>query len=237
MIDGVIFDKDGTLFDFRRTWGEWSARLLHELSGGDEARAVRLGGFIGFDLPSREFAPDSPVIAETVDRIAARLVPHLPGRNIAGLIEEMNDLSARASLAEVVPLRPCLSALRSRGLRLGLVTNDAEAPARAHLDQAGVADLFDFVAGFDSGYGAKPGPGPLLAFAAAQGLAPGRVAMVGDSLHDLHAGRAAGMRPIAVLTGIAAHDDLAPHAEIVLPDIGGLAAWLDSTAPGKAGAA
>ena len=54
--------------------------------------------------------------------------------------------------------------------------------------------------------------------------------MVGDSLHDLDAGRAAGMRPVAVLTGIARAGDLAPHAEVVLPDIGALPAWLDAQA-------
>jgi phosphoglycolate phosphatase len=51
--------------------------------------------------------------------------------------------------------------------------------------------------------------------------------MVGDSLHDLHAGRAAGMRTVAVLTGMASHADLAPHADLVLPHIGHLPDWLD----------
>jgi phosphoglycolate phosphatase len=69
-----------------------------------------------------------------------------------------------------------------------------------------------------------------LAFAAFTGLDPAEVLMVGDSRHDLEAGRAAGMRPIAVLTGIARAADLAPHAEAVLPDIGALPAWLDARA-------
>jgi len=50
--------------------------------------------------------------------------------------------------------------------------------------------------------------------------------MVGDSLHDLHAGRAAGMQCVAVLTGVAEAAELGPAADIVLPDIGHLAAWL-----------
>ena len=116
-------------------------------------------------------------------------------------------------------------------MKLGLATNDAEAPAHQHLRIAGVHDLFDFVAGFDSGYGPKPAPGQLLAFAARFGLQPSRVVMVGDSLHDLHAGRAAGMRVVAVLTGIAKADTLAPHADAVLPDISGLGPWIDSLVP------
>ena len=134
------------------------------------------------------------------------------------------------AMTEAVPLVPLLSALRARGLRLGVATNDSEAPARAHLAAHGLTGLLDFVAGCDSGYGPKPGPGMCRAFAATQGLDPGRVFMVGDSRHDLEAGRAAGMRTIAVLTGIATAQDLAPLAEAVLPDIGALPALLDRQA-------
>jgi phosphoglycolate phosphatase len=66
-----------------------------------------------------------------------------------------------------------------------------------------------------------------LAFAAACGIEPRRVAMVGDSRHDLQAGRAAGMRTVAVLTGIAGARDLSPLADVVLADIAALPGWLD----------
>ena len=39
-------------------------------------------------------------------------------------------------------------------------------------------------------------------------------------------GRAAGMRTIAVLTGVAKREDLAPHADVVLTDIGAIPGWL-----------
>ncbi|MFN3936198.1 MAG: HAD family hydrolase [Gemmobacter sp.] len=227
MIDAVIFDKDGTLFDFRRTWSDWSVRLLDELSGGNPAMAAILGQAIGFDPTRREFAPDSPVIAATPTEIGVVLLPHLPGVTLAELVERMNRLSETVPLAAAVPLGPLLEDLRRRGLRLGLVTNDAERPARMHLAAAGIAALFDFVAGFDSGHGAKPAPGPLLAFARMLGADPGRMLMIGDSPHDLIAGRAAGMRTLGVLTGIADSASLAPLAEAVLPDIGHLPPWLD----------
>jgi phosphoglycolate phosphatase len=119
-----------------------------------------------------------------------------------------------------------IAALKERGVVLGVMTNDAELSARAHLESAGVLDGFAFVAGFDSGYGAKPDPDPLLAFCKAAGVDPSRAAMVGDSEHDLVAGRAAGMRTLAVLTGMAGADELSPHADAVLPDVGHIPAWL-----------
>ena len=108
------------------------------------------------------------------------------------------------------------------------MTNDSEFAARAQLRSAGVERHFTFVAGFDSGFGAKPAPGPLLAFAEQAGLDPSRVAMVGDSLHDLHAGRAAGMQTLGVLTGTALAHDLAPHADVVFDHIGHIPGWLAS---------
>lgn len=232
-MDGIIFDKDGTLFDFQRTWAEWSARLLLSLTSEDRDAARHLGHVIGFDLETRQFAADSPVIAGTPLEIAAHLLPHLPGARHESLVAQMNLLAAEVPLAESVPLRPLLEGLRARGLKIGLATNDAEAPAFAHLRRAEVLDLFDFVAGCDSGYGAKPSAGQLLGFCAKLDLAPETVVMVGDSLHDLVSGQKAGMQRIAVLTGIATEADLAPHADAVLPDIGHLPAWLDAQQPGR----
>lgn len=226
-IRGIIFDKDGTLFDFQASWGLWALRFVNDLAGGDPVRAEELARAIRFDIASRSFHPDSPVIAGTPAEIAEPLLRHLPGATPGGLIARMNLLSAEAPMVEAVPLRRLFEALRARGLRLAVATNDGEIPARAHLERAGIADLVDFVAGFDSGHGAKPEAGMLLAFAQAFGLAPAEVLMVGDSLHDMAAGRAAGMPTVAVLTGIARAPELAPAADVVLPDIGHLPALLD----------
>lgn len=229
-IHGLIFDKDGTLFDFRATWAGWTRQMLAELSGGSDDLAFRLGDAVGFDLVHGTFHPQSPIIANTPPEIAEILLPHLPGTELAAVVARMNAVAATTRQVAVVPLVPLFETFLARGLKLGLATNDAEGPAAEHLRRAEIARFFHFVSGFDSGYGAKPDPGPLLAFAAGHGLAPANVAMVGDSLHDLVAGRAAGMRTVAVLTGIALARDLSPLADVVLPDIGHLPAWIDSMA-------
>ena len=232
VIRGVLFDKDGTLFDFHATWSRWSAALIAKLADGSAAKAAELAQAMAYDLSTGRFGRHSPVIAGTPPEIADLLLPHLPDLNLAALVTQMNLLAARAQMAEAVPLAPLLARLRARGLRLGLATNDAEGPARAHLASVGVAALFDFIAGSDSGHGGKPAPGMLLAFAAGLGLDPAEVLMVGDSAHDLIAGRAAGMMTAGVLTGPATADDLAPLADVVLPDIGHLPDWLDLNAAG-----
>jgi phosphoglycolate phosphatase len=220
MIDGLLFDKDGTLFDFRVSWGRWAQGFLTGIAT-DKAHARRLGR-------SGAFSPDSPVIAATAADIAAALAPELSGVSVEDLTDRIDASAGQAPMSEAVPLRPLLSALRAAGLRLGVATNDSEVPARQHLANHGITDCFDFISGYDSGHGAKPGPGMCLAFARQLGLEPSRVVMVGDSRHDLDAGRAAGMRTIAVLTGIAKREELAPHADVVLADIGAIPGWLSS---------
>lgn len=227
MIEGIIFDKDGTLFDFRRSWGGWAKSLLAVLSD-DPATRHTLGCAVGYDLDTEDFAFDSPVIAGTPSDIAVHLLPHLPDQTLAGLIALMNRCAETAVMEQAVPLAPLLGRLRARGLRIGLATNDAEAPARAHLGAHDLTELFDFIAGSDSGHGGKPAPGQLFAFSTVTGIDPSRVVMVGDSPHDLEAGRRAGMHTVAVLTGVATEAELAPHADVVLADIGGLPAWLDA---------
>lgn len=230
MVQAILFDKDGTLFDFAATWESWAANFLLRVAEGDRARAAELGMKIGFDLRTRSFASDSIVIAGTPGEVADILLPHFPGVELDGFIDMLNEEAETAPQAEAVPLAPFLDGLKARGLALGVMTNDAVAVAHTHLGQSGVTDRFDFIAGFDSGYGAKPSPEPLLAFCETVGVAPELAVMVGDSTHDLIAGRKANMRTVGVLSGMANSQTLAPFADIVLPDIGHLPEWLDRAA-------
>lgn len=225
VVRGVVFDKDGTLFDFASTWESWAASFLSRLAP-DTGAAADLGARIGFDYHQRRFAPDSIAVAGTPGEVAAALLPHVPGHTLDTMLDLLNTEATHAPQVEAVPLIPFLSALRTAGLQLGVATNDAESPARAHLTRAGVTQLFDFIAGFDSGHGGKPAPGQLLAFAQATGLPVEQIVMVGDSTHDLEAGRAAGMRCVGVLTGLAERAVLSPHADAVFDDISALPDWI-----------
>lgn len=227
-IRGILFDKDGTLFDFHATWSRCTSVLIDDYSGGDAVIADRLAGALGFDRASGHFHPHSPVIAATNLEAAECVARALPGRCAEEIERDLGARGARAPLVSPVDLPDFLTVLRRRGLALGVMTNDSAFSAGAQLDRAGIRGFFDFIAGFDSGFGAKPSPQPLLAFARATGLDPAAVLMVGDSVHDLMAGRAAGMRTVGVLTGPARAGELQPHADAVLPDIGHLPAWMDA---------
>jgi phosphoglycolate phosphatase len=226
----ILLDKDGTLFDFAATWTVWAQQFPRRITE-DEVEARQLGAAIGFDPDEGRFAHDSIAIAGTAAEIAQALAGRQSTFRQDELLRIINEEAAGAPQREAVPLGPFLTGLRGRGLRLGVVTNDSEQAARAHLHKANVLGYLDFMAGYDSGFGAKPSPAPLLAFAQHVGVPSEQIAMVGDSLHDLKAARAAGMVSVGVLTGLASPRDLAPYADMVLPDIGHLPGWLDQAGP------
>lgn len=203
--------------------------VLLRLTNGDHARATQVGRDIGFDMETQSFARDSVVIAGTPAEIVAALQNHFD-LSANALETILNKEAETAPQVEAVALVPLMEDLRTRGLALGVATNDAERPARQHLEGAGVSDLFDFISGYDSGNGVKPDAAPCLAFARQMNVSAEQVAMVGDSLHDLKAGRAAGMKTIGVLTGLATQSELSPFADVVLDNIGQIPAWLDQEA-------
>ncbi len=225
-IKALLFDKDGTLFDFQATWGVWCAGFISEMSAGDSVMASALAKAMDYDLENSTFLPSSVMIANSMDGIMDAVHSALPHWDREALTQYVIETGSRAPQTPVVDLGPLLARFRANDLKIGLATNDNEAPARAHLTSVDILQHFDFVSGCDSGFGAKPEPGMLLSFADAMGLQPPQVAMVGDSTHDLRAGRAAGMVNIAVLTGPAVADELAPFADVVLRDIGEIPEWL-----------
>ena len=224
MINGIIFDKDGTLFDFNATWGPATRGMIAAETGDDPVRMAQMADVLGYDLEAGIFVPGSLVIAETVSTVADAMLTLLPDVSKADLIARMKAGTKHVAQVEPTPLHPVLTELRAMDLTLGVATNDAEDPARTNL--AHVIDMFDFIAGFDSGFGGKPAPGQLLAFCEQTGIAPENCIMVGDSTHDLEAGRAANMRCVGVLTGPALRPELTPHADVVLATIAELPDWV-----------
>lgn len=222
----VLFDKDGTLLSFQKTWGPWVGSVIDRLSGGAGDVAQQMAKAWDFDRQLQVINPGSVVISGTVAEVAGAMLPFVPDFDLAGLIRFLDETGAKAPAAEEIPLHGFLDQLAKMGVAVGIATNDSESTARAQLQNLGLEGRFGFIAGYDSGHGGKPGPGMCLAFAAHLGLKPGDIAMVGDSAHDMAAGRAAGMQTVAVLSGVAQAGELAPLADVILPDIGHLADWL-----------
>lgn len=223
---GILFDKDGTLIDFRATWVPAyrgvALELAQRLGGGAELAAALLARQ-GYTVASDAFTDESPLLWASNEGIARAwsAAPEIAGRLdvLEAVIRHFSDLG-RYPPQPVGDLAALLDRLRGRGLALGMATMDDAAIAHAHVAHLGIAGRLDFVVGADEGHGEKPDPGMVLAFCAACGLGPDEVVVVGDTPADLMMARNARCAAaIAVLTGATPARLLAPLADRVLASV------------------
>lgn len=109
--------------------------------------------------------------------------------------------------------------LRARGHLTGVVTSKGEWLAMKGLALVGLASRMDTIVGADSSSRHKPDPEPVRIALQRLDCAPEHAIYVGDSVHDLMSGRAAGVKTAAALWGAFKRKDMEPGE----PDF-----WLDS---------
>ncbi len=220
--DAILFDKDGTLVDFDRTWGVAAYHVMMTLSAGDDGALHRLAEVSGFDLRDKSFRPHSPCLSGSLVDYGPLWAEALGRRDLARLYEEIGGLFRILALETLTPIgnpAALFAQLGGMGFKLGIVSNDSEKSIRLHAGLLGIAEDLDYLAGQDSGYGAKPAPGMITAFAASFHIPPARIAVVGDTLTDLRAAHAAGAIAIGVLSGPAFAQDLALEADFILDSV------------------
>jgi len=227
---GVLFDKDGTIIDFEKSWGPVIRHIVGLLAGGDAQLEARLFAAGGHDPHRGRTTPGTVLAVGTTAEIAEVWAPLLGLTDIERLTARMDAVFSVEGPVNATPvpgLSETIDTLSGRGLRIGLATSDSEAAAEKTLAILGLRSRFEFVCGYDSGHGHKPGPGMVLGYCKALDLAPSEVVVIGDNLHDLEMGRAAGAGwVVGVLTGTGDARQLEAVADTVLPSIADLPALL-----------
>ena len=230
-IRGVLFDKDGTLIDFDKTWQPIAEELALNVAGGDAQEAARLMRAAGFDEASDRFAAGSIFAAGNNLDLTDAWHPGLPAHKRAEKALEYDAYFSAASAGASVPLTDLphvLGLLRAKDMRLGIATNDVTVSAVEFAKAAGLSAVFDFITGYDGVPVPKPAGDMVVAFCAAVELRPAEIAVVGDNTHDLEMAVAGGAgHKVGVLTGTGSKSDLEPLADIVLDHIDHLPAHLD----------
>jgi len=223
-IAAILFDKDGTLLDFHATWLPKGRDLLTKFCGDDSALKSRLMVKAGYDASSGRIMSGSILAAGSNMDIAQVWAQEL-AMPVAELEAYINQEFASGDSHPSVPvddLTPSLQKLHDMGYVLGVATMDSEQGIEATLVPFACLHLFSFLAGYDSGFGSKPGPGMVQGFCQAMGLQPHQVMVVGDNTHDLHMGLSAGAGVVVgVLTGTSVGSDL-HEADFVLESIADL---------------
>ncbi len=231
-IGGVLFDKDGTLIDVNATWVPIYREVLMDLFRTDIAGAESLMVQAGYDPVTGKFRAGSTLAGGTTRQLVQLW---WPGIDEAGIAEKARILDhdyvhmVREKLAPLMPLAPILEELRGMGLKLGVATNDSHVSASNHMAHVGVFEMFDDIIAADTVPVPKPSGDMIRRFAQVTGLAASAIAMVGDNSHDMEEARNGGAGlAIAVLSGNAAHEDIAHLADHTIDSVADLPALLRS---------
>ncbi|MEO8449873.1 MAG: HAD-IA family hydrolase [Gemmatimonadota bacterium] len=189
----VLFDLDGTLID--------SVRLIldsyhHTMAAHGLPERTDDDWLAGLGTPLRvQFGPwgaDPVRMAELVATYREYNLHHHDSR-----------VTAYPGAVAMV------EALRARGLKTGLVTSKNRPGAERGLTLVGLAGTMDVLVGADDVVNPKPHPEPVTKALTTLGADPREAIYVGDSTHDMHSGRAAGVRTAAALWGPFGRDTLA----------------------------
>ena len=230
-IQGILFDKDGTLLDVNATWVPIYREALKQLFGLDDAAEAKME-VAGYDRATGKLKAGSPLAGGTNREIAAIWWPQLSGAALDAHLESLEQRFAemvRHKLVPLMPLEPILSDLRAMGFKLGVATNDSHFSARAHMAEVGVIEHFDDIIAADTVAVAKPAGNMIRKFAAMTGLPAAAIAMVGDNHHDMEEARNGGAGlAIAVLSGNAGREDIAHLADYTIDSVADLPALLRS---------
>lgn len=182
-VKAVMIDLDGTLLDTAGDLAAAANMMLREL-GRAELPVETIKSYIG----------------KGIQKLVKRsLTASLDGEPDAGLFDKAMPLYER-NYAETLCMstRPYpgvlegLTVLRERAFQLACVTNKAEAFTVPLLHATGLRDFFDIVLAGDSLPRKKPDPMPLLHACTHFGIQPSEMLLIGDSLNDAQAARAAG---------------------------------------------
>ncbi|MCL2656187.1 MAG: phosphoglycolate phosphatase [Betaproteobacteria bacterium] len=181
-VDAVLFDLDGTLLDTLPDLLTAANRMLAELGQASRTYA-EVRRFVGKGIPNlvqRCLSDDRSVDPALVE---------------AGLpVYRRHYAVVNGDATRIYDgVEPTLKQLKAQGIRLGLVTNKAQAFTLPLLEHVGLARYFDAVVSGDVLPQKKPDPAPLLHACAQIGVSPARAIMIGDSANDAEAAQAAGM--------------------------------------------
>jgi phosphoglycolate phosphatase len=190
-IDTIIFDLDGTLIDSALDVGAAVNRVLVEqgFEPIDDQTARDLMGEGGKAMVAKAFRLRGQDLTEsTLQRLTRRFIDHYQADPI-GRTTLYPDVAA------------ILAELHGQGIRMAVCTNKFERPARDILQALGLSGFIHDVAGADTFAVRKPDPGHLLHLLRRIERQAHRAVMVGDSIHDVQAAKAARIPVVAVSWG------------------------------------
>lgn len=201
-LDGILFDKDGTLLEFGSLWISWAEQLIADIAkqtdlSGEEKKA--LAKEIGFNEEASNWDPKGPLCIGSLDHVITIISSNLyrQGFSWDESVSIVTDAHAavdrreewKKSIRPVDGLRKFLSDAKDSSLKLGVVTSDNHQQAVKHLEALEIDDYFSSIIGHDQVKRGKPYPDMVEAACAELNMRPEKTLIIGDSNGDMILGK------------------------------------------------
>ena len=195
MIDGVIFDMDGTMFDTERMWATFWEPALAAL-----------------DLPYREgLAEAARGTAGVTTRNVVRQF-YGPDCDAEAIVDSLHRVADEVFFSAPVPKKPGLDALlawlKARHIPMAVASSSREAMIRHNLDVWGLTQDFTAIVSGQHVAHSKPDPEIFLLTAQKLDVEPSRCLVLEDSYNGVRAGAAGGFVTVMVPDLVPADDEM-----------------------------
>jgi phosphoglycolate phosphatase len=192
-VKAVLLDLDGTLLDTVRDLHAAANGMLGDL-GRAEVAVEDIRAYVGRGIPNLV----KRVLAGSLEAADDPAPP--PDNALASFKKHYTEVNGRA--ARPFPgVMAGLAALKAMGMPLGVITNKAGAFTNVLLERTGMTPFMSVVVAGDQLPRPKPDPMPVVWACGRLGVSPADTLLIGDSVHDFKAGRAAACRVFLVPYG------------------------------------
>lgn len=228
----IIFDKDGTLLDFKETWLRIFREVINSIlnkTNNNINLPKKLQNALGIDLDKWHIDGNGPLAMGTsfeVNTLMSGCIysEGLKWNDAVEIVLKTVDevLTGKARTENLVPTKGSIELLKlakQRGFMTALATNDDTDHAKEDMEAIGAAPYLDIIIGADSVANTKPAPDMIFHICGKLGVKPEDSIMIGDTLMDAIMGLNAGVKLNIAIAEIVSAEELLTKADIVIKSL------------------
>ncbi|PHK50527.1 HAD family hydrolase [Staphylococcus edaphicus] len=202
----ILFDKDGTIIYFDRSWMKIGLQLVDDFMERYEHDIDdKLAAYAYLGVVDGEIQPGTIMASGALDEMVQAFCD-IAGQDVTKWAQNRSQTLVDNRIPEnvlVEGMAETLETLHNQGYQMGIVTSDSKKGVEQFLEMTQFDHLFDVVISTEANAVEKPNPEVLNPLFNQYDVAPEDVVIVGDTANDIQTGVNAqlGLK-VAVLTGV-----------------------------------
>lgn len=204
MLEGVIFDMDGLMFDTEPIWSDVWAPIIEDM---------------GSTCPTELADAVRGTSGKSMEAIIHRFVPNVDATAVRERAYEMVHEQVLKGVPKKRGLDELLDCLAEMDVPLAVASSSALEVIEMNLQNGGIRERFGHLFTGVGMANPKPAPDLFLATAKAMGTDPANTLVLEDSLSGVRAGVAGGFLTVMVPDMVAPDDYAREHATMICSDL------------------